>query len=330
LAGALGGLTGGNDQPAPVFEGYITAVAPSFECHAAEGAIDVQALDTSVLMSLEEKIATWPNLADSDIVKQIIAGYGVQTKIDATETTHAENDTTITQRGTDIQFIRELAQRNGAEFYFETDQDSGEVTAFFRPPQLDGAPQPDLAIQFGDEESNLRSFSVRLNGQRPLSVKMQQIDVKSNEPNTAQAGHMKRAKLGAQDLKDLVAGALGGLVTPQDALAQMLLLGPPTSDPTELKTLAQAVRDDAGWCIVGQGEINSEAYQTVLRPRRLVMIKGAGKPYSGKYYVTRVVHELSDDGAYTQKFEAVRNARDLDGSESFGGGGGLSVSIPGV
>ena len=194
LAGALGGLTGGNDKLAPLFEGYITAVAPSFDSQQGNSTLDVQAMDTSVLMSLEEKAATWPNLADSDIVQQILGGYGVQTKIDATPTTHQENDTTITQRGTDIQFVRDLAQRNGVEFYFETDKDSGDVTAFFRAPQLDGAPQPDLAIQFGDE-SNLRSFSARLTSQRPLSVKMQQIDVKANSPNTGQAGDLKHTKL---------------------------------------------------------------------------------------------------------------------------------------
>jgi phage protein D len=328
LAGALGGLGASDDKLAPVFEGYITAVAPYFDSQPGNSTLEIYALDTSVLMSLEEKTATWPNLSDSDIVQQILNGYGVQTKIDSTQTTHQENDTTITQRGTDIQFVRDLAQRNGAEFYFETDKDSGDVTAFFRPPQLDGQPQPDLAIQFG-EESNLRSFSVRLSGQRPLSVKVEQIDVKANGVNTAQAGELKRTKLGEKDLSDLESGTLGGLVSPQDAQAQMLLLGPPTSDATELQTMAQAVRDDAGWCIVAQGEINSEAYQTVLRPHRLVLVKGTGRPFSGKYYVTRVVHELDSDGGYTQKFEALRDARDLDGSEQFGGGG-LQLSIPGV
>lgn len=328
LAGALGGLTGGNDKPSPVFEGYITAVAPSLDSQPGNSTLDVQAIDTTVLMSLEEKIATWPNLSDSDIVEQILSVYGVESEIEATQTTHQENDTTITQRGTDIQFVRELAQRNGAEFYFETDQDSGDITAFFRSPQLDGTPQADLAIQFGDE-SNLVRFSARLTGQRPLSVKLQQIDIKSNSPNTGQAANLSRTKLGENDLSDLEASTLGELVTPQDALAQMLLMGPPTSNPTELQTLAQAVRDDAAWCIVAQGEVNSEAYQAVLRPHRLVLVKGAGTSFSGKYYVTRVMHELRNDGSYTQKFEALRNARDLDGSEVFGGGG-LTLSIPGI
>src|SRR5262249_48668286 len=112
----------------------------------------------------------------------------------------------------DIQFVRMLAQRNGMEFYFETDQDSGDVTAYFRPPQLDGEPQPDLAIQFGDD-SNLRSFSARLTGQRPLNVKVQQIDVKDNAANVGQASDLERTKLGASDLSDLESDTIEGLVT---------------------------------------------------------------------------------------------------------------------
>jgi hypothetical protein len=96
-----------------------------------------------------------------------------------------------------------------------------------------------------------------------------------------------------------------------------------------LQTLAQAVRDEGGWFIAASGEVNSDAYQAVLRPHRLVLVKGAGKPYSGKYYVTKVTHELKADGTYTQKFEARRNARDVDNSEQFASGS-LAIAIPGV
>ena len=136
-------------------------------------------------------------------------------------------------------------------------------------------------------------------------------------------------KLGDNDANTLIGDPLDSLVTPKDAQAQMLVLGPPTSDSTELQSIAQAARDEAGWLITATGEINSDAYETVLRPHRLVLVKGAGKAYSGKYYVTRVVHELKGDGSYTQKFEARRNARDVDGSEQFGDSG-LGLPIPGM
>ena len=329
LGGALGGLNGGgNEGLEPVFDGYITGVNVSLGSAPNSAYLEVSGMDTSVLLSLEEKIAIWPNLADSDIVQQIVSTYGVQVQIDATPTVHQESDTTIVQRGTDIQFVRDLAQRNGLEFYFETEKDSGNVIAYCRAPQLAATPQPDLAIQFG-EESNLRSFSARLSGQRPLNVKTVQLDVKANSPNTAQVSDTQLTKLGENDANMLIGDALGSLVTPKEAQAQMLVLGPPTSDATELQTVAQAARDEAGWFITAQGEINSDAYQQVLRPHRLVLVKGAGIPYSGKYYVSRVVHHLTGDGSFTQSFEARRNARDLDGSEQFGASG-LGLPIPGL
>ncbi len=190
LSGALGALTGGdgNDGLERVFDGYVTAVHANWGSAPGSTHLEIEAMDTSVLMSLEEKIAIWPNLSDSDIVQQIVSGYGVTPNVDSTPTVHQENDTTIIQRSTDIQFVRELAQRNGLEFYFETDKDSGEVNAFLRAPQLEGTPQPDLAIQFG-EESNLKSFSARVLGQRPVECEEQaQVDVKAQQSQLGASG----------------------------------------------------------------------------------------------------------------------------------------------
>ena len=329
LGAGLGGVGGGgNDGLEWVFEGYVTAVDVNLDSAPDAAHIDVSGLDASVLLSLEEKIATWKDLADNDIVRQIVDGiYDIEVKADPTPTVHQQNDTTIVQRGSDLQFVRELARRNGREFYFEADNTSGDVVAYFRAPQLAGTPQPDLAIQFG-EESNLRRFTARLSGQQPLSVRTEQMDVKTNSPKRAQVGKTQLTALGDQGADALIGDPLGLLVTPKDALAQTLVLGTPTSDPTEMLTLAQSVRDEAGWLVTAQGEINGDAYQRALRPRRLVLVKGAGSTYSGKYYVTRVVHEIDGAGGYTQTFEARRNARDLDGSEAFGDES-LAAAIPG-
>jgi len=327
VAGAIPGGGSGDQGLTTVFNGYITDVQLSLGSNPGNTFLNVSGMDSTVLMGTEEKIATWPNMKDSEMVSQILGNYGLKSQVDATKTTHQENVTTVIQRATDLEFVRELAQRNGMEFYVETD-DQGNVTGFFRAPQLGGSAQPDLAIQAGDQ-SHLRSFSAHLNGQRPLNVKVVQMDVKANSPNTAQISDADRTKLGANDASGLVGGPLGGLVTPKVALAQMLVFGTPTSDATEMQTLAQAVRDDADWLIGASGEINGEAYQSVLRPRRTVQVKGAGKAYSGKYYVTRVSHEIKHDGSYNQRFEARRNARDLDGSERFSSNGS-GASIPGI
>jgi phage protein D len=318
LAGALSGAGGGgNDGLERVFDGYITEVGVDWGSDPGDSHLELRAMDTSVLMSMEEKIAVWPNLSDSDIAQQIVSAYGVRVDAESTSTVHSENDTTVVQRASDIHFVRELARRNGCEFYFETDKDSGEIVASFKPPQLGETPQPVLAIQFG-EESNLRALKVAVAGRRPLNVKVQQTDIKQASPNSAEAGSVSLTLLGATDDASVIGDGLGAAVTPKESAAAMLLFSP-ASDSGELQTLAQSVRDEAGWLIHAEGEINSDAYQHVLRPRRLVLIKGAGTPHSGKYYVTRVRHEMSADGAYVQRFEARRNARDVDGSEDFGG-----------
>jgi phage protein D len=328
VSGALGSSSSSDSGLVPLFDGYITSVKVNLSSDPTGSIVEVSAMDSCVLMSLEEKVAPWTNMTDSDIVQQIVSAYVDTVQADTTSTLHQDNETTLIQRGSDIQFVRELAARNGKEFYFETDTTSGEVTAYFQAPQLTGTPQPDLAIQFGDQ-SNLKNFSAHLDGQRPLSVKAQQLDIRAGSPNSVQIGDTQYTELGATDSNTLLGGQLDSLITPQDTQAQMLLVATSTSDSAELQTIAQAVRDEAAWVITATGEINSDAYQAVLRPHRLVLVKGAGTPYSGKYYVSRVHHELKADGTYTQSFEARRNARDVDGSETFGGSG-LGIAIPGV
>ena len=71
------------------------------------------------------------------------------------------------------------------------------------------------------------------------------MDIAANSPNTAQVSDTQLTKLGDKDANTLIGGPLGSLVTPKDAPAQMLVLGPPTSDATEMQTIVQAVRDEA-------------------------------------------------------------------------------------
>jgi phage protein D len=193
---------------------------------------------------------------------------------------------------------------------------------------LDDLPQPSLAIRCG-EESNLVSLGVAVEGRRPLSVKVTQTDIHSKSPRSAQVTALGLTALGTDDLDHLVTDRLETITTPAEATSQLLLLGPPTSEPTELEVLAQAARDEAGWFMTAEGEINCDAYGSVLQPRRTVLVQGAGDFYSGAYYVTRVTHTLSADGDYRQRFEAKRNAQGLRNTDQFDGGS-PGVPLPGV
>jgi phage protein D len=84
----------------------------------------------------------------------------------------------------------------------------------------------------------------------------------------------------------------------------------------ELQALAQAVVDRSAWAITAEGELNTVAYGSVLRAKRPVEVRGAGRQFSGTYYVERVFHTLRGD-AYTQRFTLSRNALGLTGQERF-------------
>ena len=330
IAGAIGGLlgAGGNEGVTPLFAGHVAGVDVSLGSSPGQTTLTVSLVDASLLMGLEEKVAVWRDLSDGEVIERIVADYADSTDVDTTETVHQENDYVLVQRGTDLQFVRMLARRNGLEFAFAVDPDSGDVVATCKTPQLDDAPQPALAIQFGDE-SNLTSFAVRVDGRRPLSVKVVQTDIRGKSPIEAQVADASLTPLGADDLASLARGSIESLASPAQAASQLLLLGAPSSNATELETFALAARDEAGWFMTATGEINCDAYGAVLRPRGTVLVKGAGDRFSGAYYVVRVTHTLTSDGRYAQRFEARRNARGLDGSELFDGDD-LALALPGL
>jgi phage protein D len=47
------------------------------------------------------------------------------------------------------------------------------------------------------------------------------------------------------------------------------------------------------------------------------MVRGVGQQFSGRYYVERVLHTITGDGAWTQKFTLHRNAIGLTKREDF-------------
>jgi hypothetical protein len=59
--------------------------------------------------------------------------------------------------------------------------------------------------------------------------------------------------------------------------------------------------------ISGSGTLRVSRYGQVLRPRKLVGVRGAGVSYDGLYFVKSVTHSIKP-GEYTQNFRLTRNA----------------------
>jgi phage protein D len=294
------GFAGGAEE---VMSGYITHVKPDFTADPAQCTLEIWGMDSSVLMDREEKLKDWVNKKDSDIASEIFSLYGFTPAVEDTRIVHDEAVSTIIQRETDMQFLKRLALRNGLECYVEG------ATGYFRPPQVNGPPQPVLAVHFG-KETNVNRFAIEVNALTPTNVAMVQIDRISKEILDAAAESGRQLALGSTDADDL----LGTGISPGQVYVGMNT----ATGNLEMSALCQGLFDQAEWFLTGEGEIAANHYGHVLKPRGTVTVKGIGASYSGVYYVNHVTHRFTADG-YIQRFRVKRNALNPTGAENFSG-----------
>jgi len=102
----------------------------------------------------------------------------------------------------------------------------------------------------------------------------------------------------------------------------VLISGTGLTSASELKTYAQGVVDESSFAITAEGELNTVAFGSVLAAKKAVNVRGAGRTFSGVYYVEKVLHTFTGDG-YTQHFSLKRNASGLTGQEDFVQSGAL-------
>jgi phage protein D len=291
----------GSDDPEPIITGYVIEARATFGEEPNASTLDVLAMDASVLMNLEEKVRAWPNMSDSDIASSIFGDYDLTATVDTAQPTRQEDDVTPIQRGTDIQFLRWLAERNGFDLFVAPG--SGGDEGHFHAPKLDDPAQGVLTVGFGPA-SNVPSLTIIHEALRPTKAKAEQLDVVSQEAQSAEAETVSLDDLGGRSV--LAAERQRATLVARTGLV----------DTAELQTYAQAVVDRSSWAIRADGQVTSDFYDGILRARKPISVRGVGKTLSGTYYVERVLHVFTVD-SYEQQFTLRRNALTLSGQEDF-------------
>ena len=292
--------------PETLINGYVREARVDNQTRPGASTLKVVGLDvTATLMNQQEAPMPHPNQADSTIAQQIFLRYPpMTTLVLPTPPSRTELDVTTAQRITDIRFLRMLARRNAYECYVQPDPITGIDVGHFHPPQLLVPPQGVLSVNFG-MATNMEGFDVSYDMLQPTSALALALDPSTKAPVVAPAFAALEPPLGLEP-----------------ALARVL--PPPLARPAdtdagnaaELLAESQAMVNRASRALRGSGEVDSMRYGKVLRPGLPVAIRGAGRQYSGNYYVTRVSHSISTSH-YTQRFEAWRNAVGLTGAELF-------------
>lgn len=296
-------VTVGSNNSIPLIDAYVIDTNTEFAYQHGNSVLEVVAMDPTVLMNLEEKVRPWPDMADSDIASTIYGEYGFSAQVEQTQPTRQEVDRTVMQRGTDIQFLRELARRNGYESYVELNTDTGQVEGHFHLPRVDQTHQGVLSVNMGTA-TNVNSFQGRNDMIRPASAVANNLQISDQSDQNADASESALTNLG------------NSTTTTADRPRTVLISNTGLSETGELQTYAQAVVDRSAWSIRAEGELSTVTYGSILRAKRPVNVRGAGRQFSGTYYVEKVLHRISDEG-YTQKFTLRRNALGVTGQEKF-------------
>jgi hypothetical protein len=316
------------DEKAPaikdvIFDGYVTAVEPVFGVdRASESSLELYGLDAGCLMHLEERQRRFDGMSDADIVKGIYAEYGFVTSddsIDATSPTRDADRGTMLQRGTDADFIRMLARRNGFEAYVEhtpvTVKEGAaaapDCTGHFHRPRPDRDKQPTLALT-PHQAPTLIEMRARWESHRPSEIHADHIDERTRRIRSARITDPRFARMGTVGRADIIKARLAAILPKRPDLVPVgLQYVDVPHDETEVGNLAWADFLATDWLVQATARVRATTYPKILRARRPVDVAGAGTLLDGTWYVKSVRHRWiwdEEQNQYELDTELVRDA----------------------
>jgi hypothetical protein len=195
-------------------------------------------------------------------------------------------------QGKDLEYLRYLAHRSGYVFYIEPGPLPGVSKAYWGPEIKIGVPQPALNVDM-DAFTNVESLQFRVEKDKKKIPLVRIQEEKSKVP----------LELPIPDITPLNPPL--GLISPL----------PPTIAPVRgsdqvspltavMMGLAEASRSSDA--VFGNGTLDVLRYGHILKSRQLVGVRGAGVPFDGLHYVSKVTHTIKR-GEYKQAFELKRN-----------------------
>jgi hypothetical protein len=202
---------------------------------------------------------------------------------------------TATQQETDLRYVTTLAERHGYVAYVIPGPAPGISTFYWGPPIRAGAPQPAISVDLGAETNVVAPPTFRADANAPVTVEGTVADPRSGSTVPIRAQTSLRLPLAALPLR-VVNGSATRTTSARES-------GPGATTAMARAQAAVDRSDDAA--VTGEGELDSARYGSILRPRGLVGLRGAGWSHDGLWYVRKVEHDIAP-GGYRQKFTIAR------------------------
>jgi hypothetical protein len=287
-----------NAIPHLLMDGVITHHQLSPGNEPGDSTLTVTGEDVSVMMDLEEKSAQHPALDETLIAKKLIAGYlvyGLDPQVIPPPLLDLPNpmERVPVQQGTDLQYLKQMAQRYGYVFYVTPGPAPLTNTAYWGPPVRAGRPQSALSVNLGPD-TNVSSIHFQNNALTPTHVSGYIHDRLTNQSLPVETFASLRPPLAV--MPALLAN-LPHVRTTQFRQGGLNVM--------QAYARAQGMTEAAGDAITATGELDALRYGGLLEARRVVGVRGAGYFYDGLWYVKSVTHTLSQ-GEYKQRFTLAR------------------------
>lgn len=292
------------DRTQEVLRGVIRQVRSEHPPDMSASTVTVEGQDESLTLDREHVRRVWSTAAepksDGDIASEIAQAHGL-----AADTEAGLTNRNLGQDGTAVKLLQARAEANGFEFFVRAG------TLHFRPPRLDGDPQPTIMVYAGLATNCLR-FTTTFDGHRPDEVRV----LRAAETGTGDDDVTVTPDLPLLGTDPVTSEGAG------DAFV-WVLQQPAGATPDEVSARAQAAANRNAWKLTAEGELDGVLYGHVLLSHEVVVVDGVGETYGGRYYVDEVEHKFSMDG-YRQTFKLLRNAL---GAEPVAAGGGASTVL---
>jgi len=302
--------TADGGQPQCLFDGYVLSHKLHIETGTTGSSLQVWGQDASWLMNLDEKTREWVDATDADVANAVFGDYGLTPSPDNTDDdspAHTEDGHSLMQRATDIQFLRNLARRNGKLCRVSCAGQPGQRIGYFAKPKLDGDPVAMLSLS-DPVAWNVTALDIEWEATRPTAVAARQalFSAADEDGVAADTEDSGLALLGQRGL-----AAFAGR-------AMKVMLTAPVDDGGELGMRARALLRESGWFVRCEGETDVARLNMILRAGQLVRIGGIGALHSGNYYVWSVRHSITAE-SHKMKFVLVRNAVGTPAADTGGG-----------
>jgi hypothetical protein len=287
-----------NGQPQPLFDGVMTNVEVQAGSQGSGGTVTVTGEDLTKVMDMQDFSGLpFPAMPIEARVALLCAKYAPFGIIPLPipilfPDVPIPIDKIPAQKGTDLAYIRQLADDVGYVFYIEPGPAPGTNVAYFGPEIKIGVPQPALNVDM-DALTNVESLSFSFDptkGVLPIVFIQNQltrvpipIPIPNINPLQPPLGLIPTPITNLKILKDTAK------LNPMQAISRGL---------SEAKKSQDSVS--------GSGSLDVLRYGRVLKARALVGVRGAGIAYDGLYYVHSVRSTLKR-GEFKQSFTLTRN-----------------------